>query len=282
MKITLPIFKDGVPLWNATPVEIDVEDEYIIEINSIDDFKEKIIDTMETKTIDNYNKVIDDIDKMIKKNIILPALQEKRKSFEKRMKLFLIDFDETTKAKYQEQIKNAIELIKTKNNISSNFILENANEIKNIIDEYKYSIIAKLKENRKEANKKYYENKKQKLTIEPKNHLTEENKIENRKQANKKYYESRKESLNIHSRVKLTDEQKKENKKSANKKYREKQLLLKADLNKNNIDGNTEELSPKEKKQLYNQNYYESKKELINKIKQLETDLNALKMKSEN
>lgn len=236
--IHLPMYKDGFRVKNEEPIEIDITD-YAVEINTIQDFKDKILNKLGTSDIESYNKIKDDIDNMVNNNTILPNLTENRKLFEERIELILFDYDENTKQKYKEQINNAIQFIKKVNNKSSSFIVQNKDEIKNEIDEFKKSIVHKLKENRKTVNKKYYENRKQKLDIPV--------------------------------REKLTEEQKKENKKLANQKYRETQKQLKES------NEPIEEITPTERKKQYNQTYYQKQKDLKEKIKQLENELKELK-----
>lgn len=65
-KIILPMFKDGKRINNSN-IEIDVEDEYVIEIKSIEDFKEKFINSL--KKIVDFNNLIKEVDEMVEKKI---------------------------------------------------------------------------------------------------------------------------------------------------------------------------------------------------------------------
>ena len=243
MIIQLPNFKDGAPVWNSEPFDIDVAD-YAVEINSIQDYKDKILSKVEVPSIESYNQLKEDIDKATNKNLILPMLTENRKQFERRVKLILFDYDEVTKEKYEEQIKKAIEYIKSTNSASSKFIIKNNNEIKNVIDEFQHNIKQKLKENRKVVNKKYYEKRKQELNIPS-------------------------------ARTKLTEEQKRENKRLANQKYRDAQKQLN---NKEVVEVEEENvITPTEKRKIYNQTYYQKQKTLKEKIKLLENEIAQLK-----
>jgi len=237
--LQLPNFKDGVKLKGY--IDVDITD-YAVEINSIQDFKDKILSKIEVPSIESYNQLKEDIDKVTNENIIFQTLKENRRQFKERIKFILSDYNESTKQKYEDQINEAIQFIKKVNDKSNNFIIQNSHEIKNEIDGFKQNVINALKENRKVVNKKYYE--------------------------------KRKQELNTPTRQKLTEEQKKENRRIANQKYREAQKQLNEKEINNEI---VEEVTATEKKKQYNKTYYQKQKTLKEKIKQLENEIKEFK-----
>jgi hypothetical protein len=210
---------------NAGKYVYDIEvSDYITEINSVKDFKEKILDfEYENINLNDIQEIKNDINTSYDKQHIYKLLAEKQKQFNARIKFIFKDMEDVKKLKYHEKIKQAKELIKTSNIQATKSIWEMKDDIfgmlNNIIDATK----SKLKEQKKEVNKRYYEKKKQLLNIQEKQLLTEEEKKERKKIANQKYYEKKKQVLNIQEKRLLTEEEKKERKKIANQKYYEKQ-----------------------------------------------------------
>lgn len=95
----------------------------------------------------------------------------------------------------------------------------------------------------------------------------------NKKEVNKKYYENKKKQLNIPDRQPLTEEEKKERRKLANKAYREK-------MKQTNTTEEQEEEDASDKKKGYNKKYYQKQKDLKQKIKELEEQVKMLEGKN--
>ena len=232
-----------IPYYGSTGIKsidtVDVND-FIIEINSIDDFKDffqQNILIYEENKITGYgslqycDELKDEINKSMEKRIVLKFFKDICDNFLKMMKSRMYDFSCEEKNKYNELTNVYVKIIKGTHNKSTKFILDNKDEVFNIINEITTNELIKIKNKRAETNKKYYEKRKALLGIKDKNiiPLTEEEKNERKKLANKKYYEKQKDKLAElkPEKIVLTEEQKIENKKIANAKYREKQKLLK-------------------------------------------------------
>jgi hypothetical protein len=242
MIIKLPDYKNGIPKFNGDVFEIDVND-YCKEINSLEAFEEKILNGMyENLNIEDCETIKDEIEKSYEKNIVYKPLSELRKSFDNRIKLILREYNEEAKLKYDDSIKNARLLIQKINSASTTFILNNKTSIFEILDKVKNKEIDKLRERKKEVNKRYYDKKKQILNIPDKT-------------------------------ATMSEEEKKEKKRLANQKYREKQKQL-----NNNImveqEQEEEPKSEKDKKKQYNKTFYQKQKTLKERIKELEEKLN--------
>ena len=232
--VKLPSFKDGVRTYNGEIYEIDPS-AYSIDISSLQDFRDKVLDTIDNLNAQVCDDIKNEINRSIEKKTMYKPFVEQRKSFESRINLILRDYDDTTKLKYEDEIKQAKAFFTEVNKKSTKFIWDNKDSIFDILDEIIESESNKLKERRKAVNNKYYK--------------------------------KRKELFNIPDKTAMTEEERKENKRLANQKYREKQ--------KKNVDEVKEEVivDEKEKKKEYNRTYYSKQKLLKDKIKELEEKL---------
>lgn len=224
MIVRLPEFKDGVRKYNGEIYTINPI-EYVVEINSLQDFRDKILNTQENLNIEICDTIRSDIERSIEKNTMFKYFIEQRKSFESRIKLILKDYDEPTKQKYEDEIKQAKAFFTKENEKSTKFIHNNKNAIFTILDEIRETELNKLKERRKEVNNKYYQKRKELLNIPDKTTMTEEERKERKKLANQKYREKQKKSIDEVKEAVIVDE--KEKKKEYNKTYYSKQKLLK-------------------------------------------------------
>lgn len=232
--VRLPEFKDGVRKYNGLTFEVDAN-EYIIDINSLQDFRNKILNDMDNLSIEECDNIKEDIIRASETNTVFKPFTENRKAFETRIKSILRDYDESTKLKYEDEIEQAKTLIKKGNAKSTKYIIENKEAIFVILNESREIQINKLKERRKEVNNKYYQ--------------------------------KRKQLLNIPDKIAMSEEERKEKRKLANQKYREKQKQINDDANNVKVAVVVDE---KDKKKEYNRTYYNKQKLLKSKIKELE------------
>lgn len=228
MIVNLPRYENGIKFWNKEDegYNIDLHD-YLIPVQSIDDFTNKLIKRIEPETIDDYEKIKDEVIRAAEKNVVLKYLKEQLASLEARKKLIFKDYPDNVKETYQAKLQPLEDALRKNNVDSSRFIINNKDECLKILSQHKLEVLNVLKTKRKESNKKYYEKRKELFKQEPRQLLTEEQKKENRKQANKSYYQ------NKHSTNKepLIDEQKKERRRETNKKYYENRKTLQSEIN---------------------------------------------------
>jgi len=137
------------------------------------------------------------------------------------------NYPENIKDKINKQFDILREANKKNAKQHDTFIKENVEELFNEIDNHIIDLQNKLKESRKNANKKYYEKQKALMNTIKKPSKTPEEILEARKEANHKFYLKRKEMLKDFKYIPKTDEEKLEAKKEANKKYYEKKKLQK-------------------------------------------------------
>jgi hypothetical protein len=224
--VRLPEFKDGVRKYNGLTFEVD-PNEYIIDINSLQDFRNKILNDMDNLSIEECDNIKEDIIRASETNTVFKSFTENRKAFESRIKSIFRDYDESTKLKYEDEIEQAKTLIKKGNAKSTKYIIENKEAIFVILNESREIQINKLKERRKEVNNKYYQKRKQLLNIPDKIAMSEEERKEKRKLANQKYREKQKQLSDVHQVKVAVVVDEKDKKKEYNRTYYNKQKLLK-------------------------------------------------------
>jgi len=263
MKVQFPRFENYTKHWSNEVFEREVnENNYF---HTLDDFKNYLQLHYDILTIAICDEIKNNIEDAIENKKLAKMFTDDVKQF-KQGKLILInqypfgEIREYWSNQYDLLVEEYIKIAR----LNNQFIKNNKDEVFSYLNESKISKIVSLKEQRKIANKKYYENRRQELNIEnskEKHVLTEEEKKDQRKIANKKYYEKRRQELNIeNSKEKhvLTEEEKKEKKKLANKKYyenRRQELNIENSKEKHVL---TEE-EKKEKKKLANKTYYDKK-----------------------
>lgn len=219
-------------------------EDYIININNIDDVKDLIIEhyNKPTEYVDLVNKIKNYDDESANYNSLIPLFIEKVKQFNTDWKKKQRSIEKYILNDILEPINEFKKLITR--NLRDNMLFMKENIV--IIEDFVRDLIKekqeKMKESRKNANKKYYLKIKQELkaTLEPikadeeKVELNEEElalkKIEARKESNRKYYQKIKDKL---EQIKAS-------------KAQEEPVI---DL--------------KERKKLYNQKYYQTRKEKI-------------------
>jgi len=290
-----------MPIWDTTNQRIathydvktkqniqDISDininMYKLEINSIDDFRTQVINEIPDFNIKDSKKFKESINKAIETKKVIEYFANKTIEFSNMIELFTKDYNEYIFDKYDDITFQLKQYISNINKKSNQFVKLNKEAIFKVLDEVIENEKNKLKENKKLANKKYYENRRNELGIEKKQPLTEEEKEEiinkmkeNKKLANKKYYENRRNELGIEKKQPLTEEEKEEKKKLANKKYYEKQKEQKEPKVKEiKVKDIIEETEEQMKRKKYNETYYNKQKEMRNKIKELESKLAEL------
>jgi hypothetical protein len=216
--IILPAFKDGAP--TGSTYDVCLED-YTCEMCSAEEFLVFIKKDNELLNLETCCEIKNEIISAKEKNIILPMFKQYWKSLKQRLDSIMDDYGEKTKNKFKDEIEEALTFVREKNISSTKYIFENQDIIFEILDELKTKELDRIKEKRKEINKRYYE--------------------------------KRKKVLEIPDRTAMTEEEKKASRKLANQKYREKCKKEKPEIE-------TVSLTEKEKKQLYNKTYYEKKK----------------------
>jgi hypothetical protein len=255
MKIEFPRYEDGVKHWSNDVYEREVDSNN--DFKSIDDVKKYFNYHNPILTIPICNDIINDIEYASQNKKVAKFLHEELKDFKKE-KMGLInqypfgDTREYWSNQYDLLSQEYLKLI-LKNDT---FIKQNIEKIFEFLNEQKNMKVNTLKEKRKISDKKYYENKKAELNIQPRTLLTEDEKKEHKKISDKKYYENKKAELNIQPRTLLTEEQKTENRQISQKKYYEKK---KAELGIQKRTLLTEEQKIKNR-QISNNKYYEKKK----------------------
>jgi hypothetical protein len=225
MKVQFPRFENYTKHWSNEVFDREVnENNYF---HTLDDFKNYLQLHYDILTIEICNEIKNNIEYSIENKKLAKIFTDDIKQF-KHGKLSLInqypfgDIREYWSNQYDLLVEEYIKIAR----LNNQFIINNKHEVFSYLNESKISKIVSLKEQRKIANKKYYETRRQELNIETTKEklvLTEEEKKEKKKLANKTYYEKKtNEKLKAPIKPLLTDEEKKERKKEANKKYYEK------------------------------------------------------------
>jgi hypothetical protein len=206
-------------------------------VTNFDEFKRYLRTLMcDFKTLETFMELKEDIKECIPTGKSPKTFIKDKINFKGTVMSVSKVFKDSDEIKYKPIIENTYKIINGYIRQSTAFIINNANEIFQIIDEAILKEKEEIKQSRKEINKRYYEKQKKLLGIKDKG-------------------------------IKLTEEEKKEKKRIANEKYRQKR--------KENTLEKTDEtiLSMKEKKRQYNTTYYTKQKEMRNKIKELEQKL---------
>ena len=217
-------------------------------------------------SIENLLLVKEQINNAIENKKMVKFVKDVYKLTEANNNKILRFMPTSIRLKYEPIVNELNNNIKINANKNDNFVKTNVIEIFNEIDNRIIILQDKLKESRKNANKKYYEKQKALMNTikKPTNSKTPEEILEARREANKKYYEKqkalldtikkptnsktpeeilqarkeanhkfylkRKEMLKDLKYVPKTDEEKVEAKKDANKKYYEKKKLQRQEL----------------------------------------------------
>lgn len=243
---------------------------YILQVNSIDDFKSQVINKIPDFNIKDTQKFKQDINKAIETKRIIPYFVDKTTEFSNRIELLTNDYNEYLFEKYDNITFQLKQYISNINKKSNQFVKLNKQAIFDALDEIIEIEKNKIKENKKIANKKYYENRRNQLGIEKKQPLTEEEKKERQKLAKEKFNEKKRQELGLEKKPLLTEEEKEENKRIAKQKYYQKK---KQELG---LDFDKEETEDQLKRKKYNETYYNKQKEMRNKVKELEAKLAEL------
>lgn len=232
MKLNIPRYEDGKLWWKKDDPGFDIDtSDYITEINNINDVIKLIENKMCLDTFEEYDELIKQINSLGDTKAHIKNFVDRFKDIRTRFNLVTIGMERWTKETYEPKFQPLIEEMKRLIKHNETFIKENHDEIIHIINGYKTKITDKMKEARARANKNYYEKCKAKINSVP-------------KQPKKTRVSTK------------THEELKEARRIANKKYYE---LQKGDSDIEN------------KKKEYSSKYYQSKKELMEKIKILES-----------
>lgn len=179
MKVLFPRYDDFKPHWLNQTYEREVnEDNYF---KTLDDFKAYIERTNPKITIEICEDIKSQILTAIQTNkgikFLIDDLIEFRKSNNPLISSYPLGEVRDYWKTQNDLLIQAYKTLMAKNN---KFILENKDAVFIFLDEKRNSTIEKLKEKRKEANKKYYEKVKATLKIDKvsqvKSILTEEEK----------------------------------------------------------------------------------------------------------
>lgn len=251
------------------PVYIEIViNKYKCNIQSIDDFKREILEKNEITTIKEAEQLKEDIDEALQANQQIEHIRSLNHNMKMHVKNTMKEYSEYLFDKYDDISFKVQKYIIDSNNKSNKFIKLNKDAIFKAIDDIRLLTIEKIKQNKKIANKKYYENRRIELGLEKKEPLTEEQKKERQRLAKEKFNEKQKELKQ--PKQLLTEEEKEEKKKLANQKYYQKK---KQELG---IDFDKEETEEQMKRKKYNETYYNKQKEMRNKVKELESKLAEL------
>ena len=251
------------------PVYIEIViNKYKCNIQSIDDFKREILEKNEITTIKEAEQLKEDIDEALQANQQIEHIRSLNHNMKMHVKNTMKEYSEYLFDKYDDISFKVQKYIIDSNNKSNKFIKLNKDAIFKAIDDIRLLTIEKIKQNKKIANKKYYENRRIELGLEKKEPLTEEQKKERQRLAKEKFNEKQKELKQ--PKQLLTEEEKEEKKKLANQKYYQKK---KQELG---IDFDKEETEEQMKRKKYNETYYNKQKEMRNKVKELEAKLAEL------
>jgi hypothetical protein len=181
-------------------------------------------------TFEEYDELIKQINSLGDTKAHIKNFVDRFKDIRTRFNLVTIGMERWTKETYEPKFQPLIEEMKRLIKHNETFIKANHDEIIHIINGYKTKITDKMKEARARANKNYYEKCKAKINSVP-------------KQPKKTRVSTK------------TPEELKEARRLANKKYYE-------------LQKGTPDIENKKKE--YSSKYYQSKKELMEKIKILE------------
>lgn len=231
MKLNIPRYEDGKLWWKKDDPGFDIDtSDYITEINNINDVINLIENKMCLDTFEEYDELIKQINSLGDTKAHIKNFVDRFKDIRTRFNLVTIGMERWTKETYEPKFQPLIEEMKRLIKHNETFIKANHDEIIHIINNYKTKITDKMKEARARANKNYYEKCKAKINSVP-------------KQPKKTRVSTK------------TPEELKEARRLANKKYYE-------------LQKGTPDIENKKKE--YSSKYYQSKKELMEKIKILE------------
>jgi hypothetical protein len=231
MKLNIPRYEDGKLWWKKDDPGFDIDtSDYITEINNINDVIKLIENKMCLDTFEEYDELIKQINSLGDTKAHIKNFVDRFKDIRTRFNLVTIGMERWTKETYEPKFQPLIEEMKRLIKHNETFIKANHDEIIHIINGYKTKITDKMKEARARANKNYYEKCKAKINSVP-------------KQPKKTRVSTK------------TPEELKEARRLANKKYYE-------------LQKGTPDIENKKKE--YSSKYYQSKKELMEKIKILE------------
>jgi phage host-nuclease inhibitor protein Gam len=236
MKLNIPRYEDGELWWNKEDPGFDIiTTDYITEINNVDNVIELIENQMCIDTFEEYDELINQINSLGDAKSHIKIFVSRFKDIRTRFNLVTKGMPRWIKETYEPKFQPLIEELKRLIKHNETFIKNNHDEIINIVNGYKSKITNKMKEARARANKVYYEKCKAKINSVP-------------KQPKKTRVSTK------------TPEELKEARRLANKKYYE-------------LQKGTPDIENKKKE--YSSKYYQSKKELIEKIKILEAEINC-------
>ncbi len=265
MNIHFDRYENGNKWWDINEPGYNINaNEYITEYNNVNEFI-NIIHKLFI-SLEEYNDLIDEITLAKQNKKILPLYKQIRKDVTKRFNSILKNMPFHIRDTYQENIKLFNDEINRRMKVNTLFIINNIDEIMTEINKIRLNFVDKIKQARVNANKKYYEKQKELIKSVPKIKKTAEELKQARINANKKYYETKKALIETIATPKKTAEDIKKERKEYNKKYYEENIKINNEEPEINNDG-------AEKRKEYNKKYYESKKELLSKIKILESQV---------
>lgn len=193
MEIHYPRYENGLRWWN--PLDegwIIKETDYTINIATHEEFYDVIL-----KDIDDIHILVKTFNQIQEKKMI-DTLKRKQMELKSQINQLIKGMPTETKKLYKEKSNVLIALQNDKFHKIMNYLIENMNDTKIMIDKRIFEIKMKIKLARKNANRKYYLKQKELLNIQPVSEigLTDEElknmklkkQKESRQKANRKYY----------------------------------------------------------------------------------------------
>lgn len=238
MLINLPEYNNGVRKSGGTSYEVDVGF-YTKPINSIETFRMVMFPAFLPVTLDRIEEVRNEVARSVDRRKTLETLNEEKKRYKSQVASITREYDEGARHFYKAKIDEGDQFITNANVESTKYVIDNKEAIYELLDSMRDEIHNRLKNNKKEVNKRYYE--------------------------------KRKQLLGIPDKVAMSEEERKEKRRLANQKYREKKKQL--DAPETADEQPEEQMSDKDRKKKYNQTYYSRKKQLKERVEELEAEL---------